>query len=274
MKMSWECTIVPSKRTGDEFIIKDIKYLKNKVRLVFSNKEKLEISNDTYVNHNFYVNKILTSKDISSLKKEESGVKDLNYATKLALTSIISKNEIIERLKKRKVSEPNIKKIIKFLDENKIIDESNNIKEKLEYYNYKNYGERKIKEELHQKGFKKEDINKIKFSYSSELRKAINNIDILNKKYKDLPYGIKKEKSYQFLLSKGFETEIINDALLKLEKEDTKLVNKKLKQDYEKALISYKRKYKKDELKEKIIAYLLRKGYRYQDIKEVLGGKL
>ena len=260
-----------SRKTGD-ITLKNIKVLKNKVRLSFSDDTKLEISYDTYTDKSYYVGKEFSEKEIKDLKNKTSLEKELQYAIKRVTSSATSINELKDKLSERGVSQKDIKYILSYLEKYNLIDEKYNLNEKVEYYNYQKLGKDRIIDELYKKGFNKEDIDKIKFPYKEEFEKAKYHVEILNKKYKSLTYRIKKEKIKAYLYQKGFDSEVINDATTKVEKEDIKSVKSKLKEDYNKALISYKRKYKKEELKQKLIEYLLRKGYHYEDIKALVGG--
>lgn len=263
---------MPSKRTGDEIKITNIKGLisKKKIKVFLSNNEVLEISENVFTNYNLYVNKVITTSEIKKIKKENDLDTHLNYAIKLATSSIISIKEIKNRLLKRGLDEKDIKYILDYLDKYSLVDEISNINDKVSYYDYRYYGKNKIIDELYKAGYLKKDIDSVKFTSKKELNKANTLIVMLNKKYKSLPYIAKKNKIKAYLYQKGFDDEIINESLKNIEQEDKKSVNEKLKKDYLNIKEKYKKKYNKVELEEKIIGYLIRKGYHYEDIKKIV----
>lgn len=270
--MLLECITVPSKRIGEEIKIINIKDLisKKKIKVFLSSGEVLEISENVFTNYNLYINKVLSPSIIKKIKKENDLDTHLNYAIKLATSSIISTKEIKNRLSKRGLNEKDIKYILDYLDKYSLVDELSNIKDKVSYYDYRYYGKNKIIDELYKAGYLKKYIDLVDFSSKKELNKANALIMMLNKKYKSLPYLSKKNKAKAYLYQKGFDDEIISESIKKIEKEDKKSVNEKLKKDYLNIKEKYKKKYNKNELEEKIIGYLIRKGYHYEDIKKIV----
>ena len=101
-----------SKSTG-EFIIKQIKFLKNKVRIIFTNLEKLEISNDTYTDFHLFVGRELSNKEIKEIKTKDNDKQYLNYVLNILSKASYSSNEIKMKLEKKKASKSSKKEIRK-----------------------------------------------------------------------------------------------------------------------------------------------------------------
>lgn len=143
----------------------------------------------------------------------------LSYAAKFCSTAEKCKFDIIKKLKLRDLNENQIYEIIKYLEENKFIDEQR-------YANY--YTADKFK---FAKWGKKKIIQALKLKNISEnnIRTAIKNISDTdyfltlehliikkNKTLKDTDLYKRKSKILRFALSKGFENQIIFDAMDKI----------------------------------------------------------
>ena len=92
----------------------------------------------------------------------------------------------------------------------------------------------------------------------------------LDKKYARYAYELKKQHVYQALLSQGFNPEVARSVLDDVKKDKPKAEKEKLINDYTKIKKRYMNKYEGYELKKKIQAALALKGYKYQEIKQVL----
>ena len=84
-----------------------------------------------------------------------------------------------------------------------------------------------------------------------------------------LPLGKKRAKAKEALLRRGFEFGDMEPALSSL-KEDKRAVKSSLDTHYLSAKRKFGAKYEGYELRQRIIASLLRKGYAYEEINEHL----
>ena len=140
----------------------------------------------------------------------------------------------------------------------------------MEYYNSLNYGENKIKTKLRDKGIFDENISKMKFPLSIERKKANNLLPKLEKKYDKYNASSKKSHIYNAYLLEGFSRDIASEMVGKIKEPNSKDELAKLKSDYQKTKLRLSRKYKGQELRQKVLSSLLSKGYRMNDILKVL----
>ena len=252
-------------------VIKNLKVGKKKVVVVLSDETKLEISPNTYVEFNLYKNKKIDDKTLKEIKKRDSFDKSYQYALNVVSKKEISENALIKKLEDKKVSKSDIKDIIKLLKRYNFLDEKSLIEDYLRYASFKLYGENRIKDDLYSKGLRKEDIDKIKFNEKEELNKATKLVNKSIKKYEKSSSEETKSHLYALLLRNGFTSDIASSVISSLVELDKKKELENLKNEYKKALVKYSNKFDKKELDEKVINYLLRKGYRYNDIKYIKG---
>jgi len=97
-------------------------------------------------------------------------------------------------------------------------------------------------------------------------------------KYQKLPVRKRKEKIKAFLMRKGFEFEVINEALelfkADIEEENAETINETLEKDFQHYYALQSRKgYQGWELKERLKRNLYSKGYSFEQIKAVLDQK-
>ena len=249
--------------------IKRIKIGQKKVVIVFDNDDKLEISPNVYTEFNLFPNKSLSKKDIDELKKRSEVDKYFTYATKLLSARLYSKTKLKEKLTKKGANEIEIDAVIDLLIKYQMLDDDALIKEYLEYAEYKHFGYNRIKDDLFKKGVTSYKVDKIKYDEKRELKHAEALIKPFEKKYNKYNYSQTKKHCYDALLRYGFNSDIALTALNKLSPIDEKKEKMLLKEEYQKAVRKYDKKYKGYELNERISEYLLSKGYRYKDIKQI-----
>lgn len=197
-----------------------------------------------------------------------------NAALKLLSYKDYSSSKLKARLEKKgPYSDEVISHTIAHLEEKKLIDD-------YEYcYNYiesslnKGYGFNRAVASLKKEGMSADIINHTLEAFSDELEydKAIEIIEKLyNANHTRSPNAlIANIKSKLF--NKGFKTETVDRALDHVEmhfpEEETQAL---LKQEYERAYRRYHNKYEGQSLKNKIVQFLMRKGYEYSDITSLL----
>ena len=262
---------MPSNENGK--IIKQVKIGKKKVVIVFDDASKLEISPNTFTEYNLYPKKPLSDKTIKEIKKRDSFDKYYQYALNTVSMKDISEKALREKLVKKGAKQSDINEIIKSLRRYNLINEADIVKDYLEYAEYKLYGENRIKDELYKKGVDKKYIDEIRFDDSRELEKAKSLMKKSERKYESSSYQDKKRHLYDLLLRYGYDMNIASSAVDSLNSFDKKSELTNLKKEYKKIYDRYKNKYEGHELTEKVVNYLLRKGYRYADINNIKGDK-
>ena len=235
----------------NEKIITQIKIGKKKIYLYFD-EEKLEISHNTYVEFNLYVNKKLTNKEYNEIKRVEKNDKLKQYSFSLLSKSRLSEKGYIDKLISKGASSSQINSLVK---------------DYLDIAKEKHIGINKIKEDLYKKKIDPSLIENIHLD--NEIDIARKNLITLERKYAKLDYENRKRHIYDNLLRLGFDYHIASTLINEINDKDEEQEMICLKNDYQIALRKYKNKYKDRELKQKVINYLLNKGYCFKDIQKL-----
>ena len=255
------------KLTGNDIKIKSLRICKNKVILYLSNKEKLDISYDTYSQYYFYKGKILSKEEIENIKKYNDSLTYFNMALKILNTKMISENALKEKLIHKGASIFICNDIIMRLKNHDLINDKGLILDYIEYGKEKCYGKYKIINILYEKKFKKEDIEKIHFNKSDEINKIKKIIKLNESKYKNEDYLSKKNKIYSILINRGFEKDLINEILntvLKKDDNNDLLIKNKIKKEINHYIKIHNNKFENNnELFNNMVKYLRRKRYNY-----------
>ena len=261
---------VPKEKSGR--LIKKIKINKKAVAITFSDGERIDISEEAYVSNYLYVGKELKQKDIDKLLQITSVKKLSAYALSLLTKNHYTEWKMREKLYSKGGEKRDVDYIINRLKELDLLDDKSFIEDFLGYAEERLWGKNKIKQELLKKGIFGDEIEKIRFNIVIEKKKAVALIPSLEKKYSKYSYQQKKQHIYAALLSRGFDHEVANYALSKMNSKDDRDEKKKLKEDFHKIYTRFSKKYEGLELKEKVYRSLISKGYKYGDISELLGG--
>jgi len=149
-------------------------------------------------------------------RKAEPLQKAKNYAFLLLKFRPRSEKEIGERLKRKKFDTAVIRETILFLKENGFVDDSYFAKVWLESRIKRPLGLEKLRVELRQKGVDKEIID----SQIEEISKGYCEEDVVLKLVKDRLNKLKgvepvkaKRRLFEYLLRRGFSTEVIIDIV-------------------------------------------------------------
>ena len=260
---------MPSVSSGSKKI-KSIKAFKDHVTLYFGKGEPLRISKEAFVSSYLYVGKSLTNKDIAYLEEITAMTTLLNYALSIVSKKHISEKEMMEKLLKKEDNYTAAKNVITKLKENDLLNDKAFMEDLIIWDNERCFGENKIIKHLKDKGIPDSLIKKASFPVTNERKKAKSLLDKLEKKYDRFAYISKKKHVYQALVSQGYNMEVAKEVAELIKKGNDKQEISLLKKDYEKALKRYERKYEGYQLKQKLYAYLVSKGYSYKDIKKVL----
>ena len=251
--------------------ITKIKILKNKVSITLDHKEKLSVDKDVYTNFYLYEGKELDKKEYKSLIETDKSNKLLQYALKIRSKALYSEYQMREKLYKKEASKKDVDYVIKILKSYDLINDTMYALDLVEYYHSQYYGKNKIKQKLSDKGIFDKEIDKIKFSDQKELSKAKHLLPKLEKKYEKYNDSQKKQHIYNAYLNLGYDVDIASHAISDIKSSSKKDELNKLKSDYQKAKTRLERKYQGKELKQKIIQSLLAKGYRLNDIINLVG---
>lgn len=254
-------------------IIGSIKFNKKDISINFNDGEILKISEGTFTHFYLYKDKSISLDEYQEIINYENLNKARTYALNLLSKSYYTEKEVRSRLiEKKHVSYKDANLIIDYLKEHNFIDDQKYLIEYVETLHYKNYGKNKILQKCFEEGFKKEEIDKLIFEDEEEIKKAevqiMKYFSLKNKNYQKL-----KENGYAFLINQGFDFEIcasvikIIDDMYDFSKEKELLHN-----ELQKYLLSHPIDIKDYDEKQKLINTFIRKGYKYEDIKNEIKG--
>ena len=194
----------------------------------------LDNNNVIYINYEVFVKSGLRKNDdiyenqIDSLIKENQRFAVKQRAFRYLGRRLLSENELKVKLKQKKYDENIIDETIEYLKEKEYLNDlefanvfsSENIRNKL-------WGKNKLKAELMRRGINNEIILQVlseKFPEGNDLNNAL---ELAHKKYhllskRNLEQKKIKEKIISFLFSKGYDYEVIKEAVEQIVKEEDK----------------------------------------------------
>lgn len=249
-------------------IIKIVKVEKLKnTYLVTTDHDEYKIDEDTIVKHFIVKDKEFTKAEFNRILKDIEINKAFNKAIKYLAYGERTTAEIRKYLKDDGHSEQVITRLKKigYLDDNQYAN-------KYLDYCYRNHkGPLYFKARLSEKGVDHKIIDEVMGKYTFAMQEEVVSAEVKKAvaSKADLPVLAIKRQIMSKLLRNGFTSDVINNQLDHIVIEDQS--EERLKKDYQKQLIKLENKDLSDyEKKQKIIAYLMNKGYEYQKIKEIL----
>lgn len=248
-------------------IIKFKKIGKDKYKVYFENEE-LTLYEDVILKYNLITKKRIDLDLLENLLESNKYYEMYNLVLNYISFKMRSSSEIKEYLLKKDVSNEIINKILNDLYKNNILNDELYIASFInDSINLKDIGPLKIKNELIKKGFDENVIDEYLNKFDDNIWE--DKIKNLMKKYlsnKRLSTNMIKLKILNDLNIKGYYKEMIYPLLDNISLDD----QNNIKEEYKKAYKKYSIKYKDRELNNKIINYLLRKGYNYSDINKLI----
>lgn len=261
---------------------------KDRVNIFIDEEFAFPCSAELVYYHRLEKGKKIDSHLLKEVIEEDNYIKGKNDALKIIERSYKSEKEIYDKLIKKGYEEKTIGRVMAFLKEYKFIDDERYtemfIKDKLF-----SSGKNKIKYALLKKGID-EDIlnNKLALIKEEDERKFA--LDLARKKYAILiksgsPFGKIYKKVGDYLISRGYDFNIVNSILDEVVKRDDiegktssyeeevmeETVLDRLREIADKrynVLSKSEKDYEK--LYRKLGQYLARRGYKWEDIKKTL----
>lgn len=247
-------------------IITSIEIKKKKIVISFGKGHSLILSSDQYTQDYFYVGKVIDDKKFEELTQATKTQPFIDYGFRLLTKGRYSEYQIREKLYKREALKPQVDEVISRLKLAHLIDDASLLKDWVHHFQKRGYGLRMIKTKLHEKGFFPYLLETIQIDEDMERISISRLIEQSLKKYQHLSERDRKQKITTMLLHRGYESKVYHstlEAIPRLTKEQT---DSNLKEAFEKALRMFKTRFAGREREEKIINFLLRKGYTYSNI--------
>lgn len=252
---------------SDELVkIIKIEKLKN-TYLVTTNNDEYKIDEDTIVKHFIVKDREFTKSEFNKILKDIEVNKAFNKVIKYLSYGERTTYEIKKYLK----DEDYFHQVISRLKSLGYVDDNKYALKYLDYCYRNNKGPLYCKAKLSEKGIDNKIIEEVLNNYSSVMQEEVVAKQVAKElKNNDfLPVMALKKRIINKLLRNGFSGEVVYEYLNTVEIEDKS--DETLNKEYQKQLNKLSNKELNDyEKKQRIIAYLLNKGYEYQKIKEII----
>ena len=252
---------------------KEIKYEIKKIKatedyvMIFMEDEKIMISLEDYFKYGVKDLKGLDEELYEQFKQSEKLLKAYRGCLRKISTKDHTVKQIREYLYRYELNKPDIDSLIKRLKEYGFLDDEKYCTGKINYYQNSLYSLKQIRMKLLKDGISEELIDR-HLSSENEYDKALK----LAQKYsKDKNKSLKalKQNILVKLTGNGFSYENARKAVDSLDisnENELELLSK----EYFKALKKYEKKYEDYDLRNHIYAYLLNKGFKSDDIRQVM----
>ncbi len=247
-------------------IITSIEIKKKNIVVSFASGQSLTLSTDLYTQDYFYVGKVIDDKKFEALTQTTKTQPLIDYGFRLLTKGRYSEYQIREKLYKREALKPQVDEVISRLKLAHLIDDASLLKDWVHHFQKLGYGLRMIQTKLQEKGFFPHLLETIVIDKEMERASIARLIEQSIKKYQRLSERERKQKITTMLLQRGYEAKVYHatlEAIPSLTKEQS---DKNLKEAFEKALRMFQSRFVGREREEKIINFLLRKGYTYSNI--------
>lgn len=259
---------MPSGSTG-----KLIERLRVKSRTVsfYVGEKKYDISHDAYVEFMLYEGKVLSPGEFEKMLDFDGYTADLRYARKLLARGEKSIFETRAKLKDRGAKR--IDEIIERLERDGLLDDETFARDYADAAFLKGRGYIRIKRELIGKGVAPSIVRRIRPSIDEEKKRAESLAPALAKKYSGLGERARDEHVRANLMRQGYSFEAISAALSRLPPVGEAQELASLRRDYERALLRHGGVLTSHAEREKVLRYLLEKGYRSADVRRIMREK-
>ena len=253
--------------TGKIYVI-ELAHKKGKVVMHLSNGDSLNINEDIILEYYLYVNKELNASTIRKIKESAEMHDTLQKAYNILAHGLYTKKEIKDRLTRKKCNPIIVDKVIKKLISLNYLNDQKYLEEYLSFAKNKGYGPKKIKSELVKKGISDHLIATINFDNQEEDIEV--QVEKTLKKYQSYNYQKKYQKVYNHLILLGYSSSIIKEVLEKKISIDEDKEIDLLRKEIDKSISKFQKKFSPNEIEHALITYLMKKGYKYATIYEVL----
>ena len=247
--------------------IENIKKKNNKYIIKLGEKEIITYD-EVIIKNNILYKKEIDEKLLKEIEEENKYYEYYEKILKYIKNKIKSKNEIIKYMEKQDINKITQEKILKQLEQSKIIDDRIYTKAYIhDKITFKNYGTEKIKNELLKQNIAEsiisEELKKIdqRETYEKLEKMIIKKINS-NTKYSE---NMLKNKLQNYFISLGYKKEEIIEIIEKNMVNNNQIIKK----EYEKLYNKLKTKYNEEELKIKIKQKLYQKGFSIEEINNI-----
>ncbi len=256
--------------SGNTVTIESIKAKKNVFTLVFSNGDKMELSADTFTEFRLYAGKQMDWAEYERLIAFSRQDEAYRLALKRLSHDLYSKRDMREYLL-GKGQDPRVVDLVlnRLIAADLINDKRYAVTFAEDIADLRLLGKNQIIFLLRGKGISPAILEILQFPREKELDKAIRFAQMGDKRYHRIPKNKRVQKLAYALLQRGFDESVAFEAAEKCATpDDPEVKQNELDKAVELAIAKYSRKYKDYDLRQHVYAYLARRGYDYDDIKQ------
>lgn len=239
----------------------------DKYKIELDNGEKITTYEDVLLEENILYKKEIDNELLNKINIKNDYYKIYTKTLKYIMTKIRSEKEINAYLDKQNLEQKDKEKIISKLKNNGMLNDNNfYIAYISDRIRLSNDGPYKIKNELLNHNIDLNKINEELSKYNDLIYEKLEKL--ITKKIKtnkDSEY-ILKQKLTNYFINLGYEKSMIDEILnsIKIDNSDS------LKKEYEKQYKKLSKKYSGEELKYKIKNNLYQKGYKIDEINQII----
>ena len=255
--------------------IESIRYPIEKIKayesyvMVYLNDEKIMVSDDLYFEYGLKNLKGLDEQTYQKLKEEEIVFKAYRGCLRKISMKDHSIRQISEFLSQKGINRPDREKIIDKLMKIGLLDDEKYCIGRIAYLQRSDLSEKQIREKLKKAGIADEIIRRnLKTDHDDESRKARLLAEKYDKSIRNKSKNLKRQNILSRLMNAGYSYDMSMDAVESLSTDDQNELEL-LNREYLKARKKFEKKYQDHELRNHICAYLLNKGFRYEEIKQI-----
>ncbi len=250
--------------------IREIIFQKKQVVVHFEDDTSITLSKEVYSDFYLYPKKVISEEEYETIKLRLLHMPFEQYALRLLSKARYSEFQIREKLYRREATKPIVDAVIQRMQTMHLIDDDTLLQDWLTHYQAKKLGQLEIKQQLYHRGLNKTRVENIVFHEEEELQKSKYWVAAFAHRNHAVAEKALKQKLYQLLVRKGFQSDVISEALKLMILPDAQLVYSGLKKDLLRAHQRYHKKFQQRALQTKLINFLLTKGYTYKDIIKAL----
>lgn len=259
---------MPSDNTGNQII--KIEVRKKKIFLYLEKDVQLTLTADQFTQDYYYVGKFLTEEKIQQLINQSHLQPLIDYGFRLLSKGLYSEYQVRVKLYARDATKPQVDHVINRLKQAHLLDDATLLSQWVVHFQKQGYGPNVIRQKLIEKGFSKPLIETMK--YDDDKQEEV--LPLLIQKLL-LTHRLRSQKErnqliFQALIKRGFDNKTSQRMLKQLPLTSEEEEKKKLQLAFQKATRQYGRRFKGKSYQEKVINFLLRKGYTYSNIRDIL----
>lgn len=259
---------MPRASTGKT--IEGITVKRKRILLTFYSGETLTLTPDQYTQDYFYVGKVISDEQFLILAMSTKTQPLIDYGFRLLSKGRYTEYQIREKLYRRDAIKSQVDLVIDRLKQAHLIDDAILMKDWVDHYQRRGYGRRYIEMKLFEKGFAKGLVHAMHIDAGIEKEMIKKIIDQLKNNRKGLSQRALLVSIKNRLLARGFDANTFSPLLASIGPLNNIQESEHLLAAFQKAKRLYGTRYQGITLQEKMINFLLRKGYNYANIKQLL----